>query len=63
MKVSSPPCDQRCITESNVKSDFRKMCSESRFNCVVSDIDLRSFDKLFHETGPAYEKARSQILW
>ena len=31
MNESSPPCDQRCITKSNVKSKFKKMCLETRF--------------------------------
>ena len=31
-------------------------------NVRVPDIDLNSFDRLFQEAGPAYEKARSPIL-
>ena len=32
---ASPPCDQSCITESNVNSEFKKMCLETRFKLVV----------------------------
>ena len=60
---SLPPCDQTCITESNFKSEFKKMSRETRFKLVVSDYDSSSFGKLFHEAEPAYEKACSPILW
>ena len=31
-------------------------------NLVVSNTDVSSFDKLFHQAGPAYDKARFQSL-
>ena len=60
MNESSPLCDQRCITESNVTSEFKKICLETHLNLVVSDTDLISFGKLFHEAVPAYGKPAFQ---
>ena len=62
MNESLPPCDQRCITKSNVKVSLKRFFFRQVSNLIVSDIDLSSFGKLFHEAGPAYEKARSLIL-
>ena len=62
MNESSPPCDQRCITESNVKSQFKRCALRPILNLVVSDIDLSLFRKMFYEPWQAYEKARFPIL-
>ena len=63
MNRSSPLSDQRCIIESNVNSEFKKICLETVINLVVCDIVLSLFGKLLHEAEPAYERDCSPILW
>ena len=63
MNESFHPVTRRALQSQMSNASLKTCVLRHVLNFIVADIDLRSFGKLFHEAGPAYEKARSAILW
>ena len=62
MNVSSPSCDQRsgALQSQMSKASLKTCVLRDILNLVVSDIDLSSFGKLFHESGRNMKKPALQ---